>query len=260
MKQETPDVPRYIGSNNNKLTYDYGTNKEFGRKNLATRLPGKNWASILNLEKEHTLQSDYTYSYAACMSRNRDLNGNGEIEQNEIQWYLPSLNQYTAMFVGEYGMETDARLYYTERNKQEWVYKHFITSYTDQILWSEEGASNGGAGSSYVYSKKFKHRCARNLGIEKTDNNTDPQNYKQYSNNTFTLVYLNDNSLRQTPIIQGELGFHGTFEEGNKLYKKFRVAENKKSKNPTYTWNEVNAMTKSPCDSYSEISTGALIF
>ena len=246
LKQETPDVPRY---NSISISYGYGNNQEWGRKNmLATNLPNKNWSDVLNLENEHTLKSNY--SYAACMSRNRDMDGNGKIDKNEMQWYLPTLNQYTAMFVGEYGMDTDARMYYEERNKSVWEYKHFISSYQDWILWAEEGASTGKAGGSFINPKNFKHRCARNLGIGRRDESTDPQNYLQYDNNVFTLTYLNESSLRQDKITEGELQFHGTFEEGNKPYKKFRVAKNRTSQ--SYTWNGVNAMTKSPCDTYNE--------
>lgn len=249
LKQETPDVPRYTSSNT--ASYGYGSNKEWGRKNMTeTNLVNKNWSNVLDLKEEHTLTSSYTYSYAACMSRNRDIDGDGTIDQNEMQWYLPTLNQYTAMFVGEYGMDTDARMYYEERNQSKWVYKHFISSYQDKILWAEEGASTGSASNSYAPGKKFKHRCARNLGIGRNDSDTDPQNYKQYNDNVFTMNYLNDNSLRQDKIDQGELNFHGTFEEGNKLYKKFRVSKNIIEGN--YTWNGVNAMAKSPCDTYTE--------
>lgn len=243
LKQETPDVPR-------STSYGNGTNREYGRKNIASYLYNKQWKNVLNLEIEHSLNNNYSYSYAACMSRNRDIDGNGSISQNEVQWYLPTLNQYTAMFIGEYGMDTDARMYYEERNKAKWEYKHFISSFQSWILWAEEGASTGYADNSHVTSKKFKHRCARNLGIGRDDNSTDPQDYLQYNNNVFTLTYLNENSLRQDKINEGELQFHGTFEEGNKLFKKFRIAQNKVSK--SYTWNGVNAMTKSPCDTYQE--------
>lgn len=242
LKQETPDVPHSSSYN--------GSNREFGRKNIVSNLYNTQWQKVLNLGKEHSLNDSYSYSYAACMSRNRDINGDGKINQNEVQWYLPTLNQYTAMFIGEYGMDTDARMYYEERNKAIWEYKHFISSYGSWILWAEEGASTGYAGNSHVASKKFKHRCARNLGIGRDDNSTDPQDYLQYNNNVFTLTYLNQSSLRQDKINEGELQFHGTFEEGNKLFKKFRIAQNKIS--GSYTWNGVNAMTKSPCDTYKE--------
>lgn len=37
---------------------------------------------------------------AACMSRNRDLNGNGRIDENELKWYLPAEGKYERIMLG----------------------------------------------------------------------------------------------------------------------------------------------------------------
>lgn len=37
---------------------------------------------------------------AACMSRNRDLNGNGEIDPDELRWYLPAEGKYERIMLG----------------------------------------------------------------------------------------------------------------------------------------------------------------
>ena len=39
-------------------------------------------------------QPMYQQAVRACMSRNRDLNGNGTIEANEVKWYMASVDQY----------------------------------------------------------------------------------------------------------------------------------------------------------------------
>lgn len=51
------------------------------------------------------------YLYYACMARNRDLNKDGKIHDQEIRWYTPSLPQYMGLWIGEDAMATNARLY-----------------------------------------------------------------------------------------------------------------------------------------------------
>lgn len=55
-------------------------------------------------------------SYAACMSRNRDLNNNSKIDKNEVRWYLPSLNEYIRISIGSDAISGAARLYTGDKN------------------------------------------------------------------------------------------------------------------------------------------------
>lgn len=50
-------------------------------------------------------------AYYACLSRNRDLNRNGRIDDNEVRWYLPALSQYLRIGIGTEALSADARLY-----------------------------------------------------------------------------------------------------------------------------------------------------
>lgn len=47
----------------------------------------------------------------ACLSRNRDLNGNGYIDDNEVRWYLASLNEYIRIGIGSGVLSNSAQLY-----------------------------------------------------------------------------------------------------------------------------------------------------
>lgn len=43
---------------------------------------------------------------AACMSRNRDLNGNGTIDANELKWYLPAEGKYERIMLGRNALKS----------------------------------------------------------------------------------------------------------------------------------------------------------
>ena len=157
-----------------------------------TEKPGSlpRWDDYLDLtgtnETPHLL-SDYDYLRYSCLSRNRDNDGDGFIDPEEIRWYMASDVQLIGVFLGSYGIEGDARLYQrnasdqAESNKDKWR-QHIIASnryiYTPQekadwnnsnkyprIVWAEEGVN--GSNMDYTGSdqtSKFSTRCVRNLG------------------------------------------------------------------------------------------------
>lgn len=58
-------------------------------------------------------------AYSACLSRNRDLNGNGKIDENELRWYLPSINEYIRIGIGTKALSNDAKLYFGVKSAME---------------------------------------------------------------------------------------------------------------------------------------------
>lgn len=64
---------------------------------------GNSWNSTWN--------SQIAYAYYACMSRNRDLNGDGKINPTEVRWYLPALSQYLRMGIGTKALPAETRLF-----------------------------------------------------------------------------------------------------------------------------------------------------
>lgn len=93
-------------------------------------------------------------SYAACMSRNRDLNSNGKIDENEVRWYLPALNEYIRMSIGTDAIAGAARLYTGDKNdmRKDYYPTYYIdkgslyyTSSNDnqRVYWAVERGSYG---------------------------------------------------------------------------------------------------------------------
>lgn len=111
----------------------------------------------------------------ACLSRNRDLNGNGKIDDNEVRWYLASLNEYIRIGIGTSVLSNSAQLYMGDKMAMTHASypKDYIsdgalyfTSSADgkRVFWAVERGAYGRNDSSY----KLPIRCIRVLPDGKT--------------------------------------------------------------------------------------------
>lgn len=173
-------------------------------------------------------QDIYKDAYKACMSRNRDEDGDGTIDENEIKWYLASVDQYKGMWAGEEAFDTDARLF--KATESEWAALkkafgkgddaklspwHYFTCSSANTFWAEEGCATGTNGSATMV------RCIRTLASN-SEGLESAETYYSYKDNIVELK-LNDVALRT----HQSGGFQTYFERGkdsNKLYKKFKIA------------------------------------
>lgn len=137
------------------------------------------WTDVMTVTQEvenaQGLTDEYRDAYHACITRNRDLNGNNIIDKNEIFWYLAAKDQLSGLYIGEPALDQDAWMYQPSWiNDEEKSINHFISStYNNShdwsnywILWSEEGASWGIVGGSEDKELTYDYRCIRNLGID----------------------------------------------------------------------------------------------
>lgn len=173
-------------------------------------------------------QDIYKDAYKACMSRNRDEDGDGTINENEIKWYLASVDQYKGRWAGEEAFDTDARLF--KATESEWLALkkafgngidaklspwHYFTCSSANTFWAEEGCATGTNSSATMV------RCIRTL-VSNSDGLESAETYYSYKDNIVELK-LNDVALRT----HQSGGFQTYFERGkdsNKLYKKFKIA------------------------------------
>ena len=80
------------------------------------------WVSTTPAERaKRKLPDAYVENNAAyaCLSRNRDLNGNGYIDDNEVRWYLASLNEYIRIGIGSGVLSNSAQLYMGDKMAME---------------------------------------------------------------------------------------------------------------------------------------------
>lgn len=138
------------------------------------------------------LKDDKVCLKYSAMMRNRDNNGNGVIDPDEVRWYTASIGQLEHLFFGELGLTDDAKLFPRKYSGADGKYpdghpfsgvpkwKYHVISSTKyatidnpQILWAEEGVSV----SSYKQWKDdemgpYAIKCVRNLGF-KTERKED---------------------------------------------------------------------------------------
>ena len=72
------------------------------------------WDTFMNYEVANNtpeLKDDYFAQAYSCLTRNRDNNGNGVIDQDELRWYTASINQLVGMWVGNEALSQSSRLY-----------------------------------------------------------------------------------------------------------------------------------------------------
>ena len=193
----------------------------------------------------------------SCLTRNRDNDGDGTIDRNEMRWYLAASNQLAGMWIGNESLSINARLYQPAENQ--WR-AHVISSSGRRVSWTEEG------GGATDYAKEFGSgaetwptqaaasmgesvRCLRNIGtyndggvtrdMTEAPYDEEPQSYftltevydsdhpgdKAYMRYVFHFDRLNPKSLRE--LSEGELPYHDQFNVNNCVYLKMETQSRK---------------------------------
>ena len=214
-----------------------GNDTRNGRANCLKWLVNKKWTDIVNVSGEqYDLKSGYNNAAYACLLRNRDLNGDNVIDSNEIRWYLASIDQLTDIYLGEYALDEQSRLYPSnsaDRDGQtRWHYTSSSSYGSGQswILWAEEGASRGGSGGSIKddgsVNYKFSYRCVRNLGISLNNPAEIPTDLVEVidEGNGYYLIDMTNMNVkaRRTSYVT-KLPNHNERSDVNRPYAKFRV-------------------------------------
>jgi hypothetical protein len=187
-----------------------------------------------------------------CMNRNRDLNGNGKIDKNEIRWFTPTSSVYVQISTAQ-GELPDPILRYTDYSPSlfvpgwqandangDWPYDrygtynfHYISS-DYQYYWAEQAVTTGDFPMySYNAGKEtmvYTVRCVRNLGSDPSVTPVKGQREVGYAYNydsstrTFSQDYFMDETLRGYTM--GGIAPHETSAATARPHKKFQVATN----------------------------------
>ena len=240
------ETPRMTPANRTSIPNGAVNDNDYTRAQKLTSNGTPNWSAVISSTQQYGFGSSYNDPVYACAMRNRDFNGDGKINQQEVQWYLTSLNQMGDLWVGEPCMPSYARLFhlddesgydgtYNHYKNGSTMGRHYITSYwkstssaTSQklyVYWAEEYGANCAFDTSkgtYYGSPQSggKHvvsvRCVRNLGMPYTSTQM-PTDYLQVVDSTpnnatdndvsVDLSYMNIAALRQTIAATGHLPY-----------------------------------------------------
>lgn len=170
-----------------------------------------------------------------CLSRNRDLNGNGVIDPEEIRWYLPALGKYTRMVLGRQSLKDplldpndfDMTRFPGRDGDASNPWFHYVSS-DGMVLLNEQGLSlerKGVEGSGW-YNSAWQVRCIRNLGCNLTEVvESDPVQMAYEIDpaaRTVEMTYYDQSSIRQQAM--NVIPMHPITSELNLPYKKFQYA------------------------------------
>lgn len=182
-------------TNSYDLTMDNGRKntlaffvKQQGGGNYVTN--GTRWTTVLSRNAadveggEDELNVDYQNTWYACMTRNRDLNGNNVIDPEEVRWFLASIDELTDLWIGENALPQTAKLYKGDGTYMEHMASSSGSTSTPWIIWAEEGASRGQYNDGSYTNKEtdgrdYTYRCIRYLGISLDDVDATPTDYVQ---------------------------------------------------------------------------------
>lgn len=148
-----------------------------------------------------------------CLSRNRDLNGNGEIDEDEVRWYLPAFRQYLYIWFGKKVLPTEISF-----NKTNYVSSSNLGY---RVWWALEGTAISSWGNRDASVTPIV-RCVRNLGTS-TDGDVSSVSSWNETQSTVTITGLKDEALRSSTQV-GEYPEHENTAAASTLPKAFKIA------------------------------------
>ena len=188
------------------------------------------WETYVNTESFGYTLSDNTISFNSnaltttggygiyqCLSRNRDENGDGIIDGDEVKWYLPAVDQCTNYWFGMNSLPSDARIQMSANTGT--VNNYFTSTSGKAAWWADEGSSYG----KYYSSQNSSVRCVRSLK-DYSSETTDLSTFNSESQ-TISVTGLDNKSVRESFTVETEYSEHYRGESQDKLPQAFKVAQ-----------------------------------
>lgn len=183
----------------------------------------------------------------ACMNRNRDLNGDGVIENSELRWYVPTARQYQRIILGRMSLTSPIMQDFenitlvVQNNSTSNINTRYHIAASDKTkIWAEEGLSKSDFddgedqyGEEQFNSWRFgawQVRCIRNLGGDANYQDEKdlliPTAYTHDKTNRIIKLDNYETKSKRDNMIVGDMPPHHIYDQSyNRLYKAFQYAE-----------------------------------
>lgn len=237
----------YSYSNRNNYDKDK-SDTDNGYLNIPDRFTSgsSSWNSYISNGFYQSVALSNNYAVYQCLSRNRDEDGDGKIDANEMKWYLPAVHQCTYYWFGMNSLPEDARIKMEPRKTN----NYWSSTSGFATWWAAEGSAYGAKeGTCQV-------RCVRSLKSYK-----DPASeVSEYDSKTriVTMLSMDHRSVREAGTVTGEFDEHERGTVYDVLPSSFQIAKNNLDK--TFTNDQMMKVVdanSATCSDYYEGTNGS---
>lgn len=239
-----------------------GTDHKNGYNNIPPVFGGT-WSTYITNGFNGNVKMGTTAAEYQCLLRNRDENGNGKIDADEMKWYLPAVNQCTYYWFGMNSLPEDARIKLPDEGHPEAINYWTSTSSTFATWWAAEGSAYGPAESDKDGNDV---RCVRSLKAS----SEDPSEVSEYDkiNRIVTMNGMDEKSVREVNTAYDEYSPHYRGSVSDILPASFQIAKSNLTVKKTgllgkiteeeveYSNADFQDVNKVNCSTYSEDSDG----
>ena len=249
--EETAATSNYKKERSSIFSSDYDKDKsdqDNGYANIPDRFidGSSSWNSYISNGFYQSVALSKDYAVYQCLSRNRDENGDGKIDGEELKWYLPAVNQCTYYWFGMNSLPEDARINMEPRKTN----NYWSSTSGFATWWAAEGSAYGAKeGTCQV-------RCVRSL----KSYNDPASEVSEYDSNTriVTMLGMDHRSVREAGTVTGEFDEHERGTIYDVLPSSFQIAKNNLDK--TFTNDQMKKVVdanSATCSDYYEGTNGS---
>lgn len=249
--EETEKTSDYKKERSSYFSSDYDKEKsdhDNGYANIPDRFinGSSSWNSYISNGFYQSVALSNNYAVYQCLSRNRDEDGDGIIDGEELKWYLPAVNQCTYYWLGMNSLPEDARINIEPRTTN----NYWSSTSSFATWWAAEGSAYGAKeGTCHV-------RCVRSL----KSHNDPASEVSEYDSNTriVTMLGMDHRSVREAGTVTGEFDEHERGTVYDVLPSSFQIAKNNLDK--TFTNDQMKKVVdanSATCSDYYEGTNGS---
>lgn len=190
--------------------------------------------TIDDYDPDQSKSAKFIEAIGACANRNRDLNGDGKIDNSELRWYVPTTNQIIGIIIGRRSLATPIMDYSAnpKLNSSKTGEDPYLLIYgsNKSTVWCMEGTSTSGWMVHYN-GRPWNVRCVRNLGTNM--GNVVPElpvkpafRRRSGDNNTgiVEMIYYDGKTVRADKMAR-IIPHHIADQDYNRVYKAFEYSK-----------------------------------